>query len=231
MKRYVTLITLAVMSCAGYAFGAMLRASYTDPAGCYVEPAEYYMMRDGVRLPADNISFENLSTAAGPNVPGRVGVVYLNATTSGYYEFQARNSQGNWRGYDWVYMAPAECDPVTVVPFQGSVSYESASFGSDVHVVRGDSVSIPYSAGMGLTGWQVWFAAKANPADSAYAVGPVDITAQVTDPVAGTGLIGLSASDTDVTPRRYYAELELRSQGLVRTPLRFYLWIDPDVVR
>jgi len=120
---------------------------------------------------------------------------------------------------------------VAVVPFQGSISYESAVLGSDVHVVRGDSVVVPYQAGVDLTGREVWFGAKANPADTAYAIGPVDVTAYVTDPVNGTGLINLSTYQTDITPRRYFAEIELRNGSQVLTPLRFYLWLDPDVLR
>jgi hypothetical protein len=100
-----------------------------------------------------------------------------------------------------------------------------------VHVVRGDSAAVPYSAGADLTGWEVWFGAKANPADGSYAVPLREITSYVTDPATGGGLINLSPSDTDVTPRRYYAEIELRKEGYVNTPLRFFLWIDADVIR
>lgn len=120
---------------------------------------------------------------------------------------------------------------VTVVPFQGTVSYETATRSADVHVVRGDSAAVPYSAGMDLTGWEVWFGAKANPADGSYAVPLREITVYVTGPATGGGLINLSPADTDVTPRRYYAEIELRKEGYVNTPLRFFLWIDADVIR
>jgi len=120
---------------------------------------------------------------------------------------------------------------VTVVPFQGTVSHETAARSADVHVVRGDSAAVPYSAGADLTGWEVWFGAKANPADGSYAVPLREITSYVTDPATGGGLINLAPSDTDVTPRRYYAEIELRKEGYVNTPLRFFLWIDADVIR
>jgi hypothetical protein len=133
----------------------------------------------------------------------------------------ASHGQGPWNA----------AGSVTVVPFQGSVSYESAALGSDVHVVRGDSVAIPYQAGVDLTGWEVWFGAKANPADTTYSIGPVNITGFITDTASGTGLINLTSSQTDVTPRRYFAEIELRNGEQVLTPLRFYLWLDPDVLR
>lgn len=120
---------------------------------------------------------------------------------------------------------------VVVVPFQGTVSHEAAARAKDVHVVRGDSVAVPYDLDVDLTGWDVWFGAKANPADEAYAVGPLDITAYVTDAPNGGGLINLTPEYTAVVPRRYFAEIELRKTGEVNTPLRFYLWVDADVVR
>jgi hypothetical protein len=119
----------------------------------------------------------------------------------------------------------------TVLPFQGSVSYEMANAGADVHVLRGDSVSIPFSIGKDITGWTVWFAAKAYTTDTDYAVQLREVTASVTDPSTGSGLINLSTTDTDMPPRRYQAELELRKAGSVNTPLRFNLWIDADVIK
>jgi len=100
-----------------------------------------------------------------------------------------------------------------------------------VHVVRGDTVTLPYSLGMDIIGYEVWFAAKTSPADDTYAIGPMEVTDSVLEGPEGTGFIELSASDTDAAPRRYYAEIELRAAGKVLTPLRFFLWIDPDVIR
>jgi hypothetical protein len=119
----------------------------------------------------------------------------------------------------------------TILPFQGSVSYETAKAGADVHVVRGDSVSIPYSVGKDITGWTVWFGAKASTTDTDYAVPLREITASVTNSSAGSGFVNLSTSDTNLLPRRYQAELKMRKAGAVNTPLRFNLWIDADVIR
>lgn len=118
----------------------------------------------------------------------------------------------------------------TVMPFQGSVSYETAQAGADVHVFRGDSVSIPFSIGKDITGWTVWFGAKAYPADTDYAVPLREVTASVTDPSTGTGLINLSTIDTYIQSKRYVAELEIRKADAVNTPLRFNLWIDSRVI-
>lgn len=53
----------------------------------------------------------------------------------------------------------------------------------------------------------------------------------MTGPEVGGGLINLTPSDTGIQPRRYFAEVELRGQGETRTPLRFFLWVDADVIR
>jgi hypothetical protein len=120
---------------------------------------------------------------------------------------------------------------VSVIPFQGTVSYETAAYGTDVHVVRGDSVAIPYSIGQDITGWTVHFGAKANPSDDTFAIGPKDVTIYVTDEANGSGVITLDTAETSVQPRRYSAELEIRNGPSVNTALRFRLWVDPDVIR
>lgn len=77
----------------------------------------------------------------------------------------------------------------TVLPFQGSVSYETAKAGADVHVVRGDSVSIPYTIGKDITGWTVWFGAKAYTTDTDYAVPLREVTASVSPLRPAAGLL------------------------------------------
>jgi hypothetical protein len=91
-------------------------------------------------------------------------------------------------------------------------------------------VSIPYSIGKDLTGWTVWFGAKATPQDSAFALTPRDITASVTDPATGSGLISLSTADTDLPVRKYAAEVEIRNGTDVNTVLKFNLLIDAGVI-
>jgi len=112
---------------------------------------------------------------------------------------------------------------------------ESLRVAVDVHSyclwVRGDSVAIPYTVGEDITGWTVYFAAKANPSDDNYAIGPIDVTAGVTDASTGSGLVNLDTTDTAILPRRYSAELEIRNGQSTNTPLRFRLWVDPDVIR
>jgi len=120
---------------------------------------------------------------------------------------------------------------VTVVPFQGTVSYETATYGSEVHIVRGDSVAIPYSISQDIAGWTVYFGAKSYHSEEAYAIGPIDVTAYVSDASTGSGIINLNTADTSVQPRRYEAELEIRNGSSINTVLRFRLWVDPDVIR
>jgi len=120
---------------------------------------------------------------------------------------------------------------ITVLPFQGAATYETVSQGREVHIVRGDSVSIPYSVGKDVTGWSVWFGAKAKPSDTVFDVPLREITSSVTDVLNGSGLIKLSTTDTAVPAKRYFAEVELRKGGDISTGLKFNLWIDADVIR
>ncbi len=119
---------------------------------------------------------------------------------------------------------------VTILPFQGAASYETVAQGSDVHVTYGDSVSIPYSIGKDITGWTVWFGAKSDPTSATYDVPLREVTAQVTDAAAGSGLINLSTADTAIPVKRYYAELQIRNGASVNTALKFYLWIDQATI-
>ena len=130
---------------------------------------------------------------------------------------------GNW--------AAAGGGNVTVLPFQGSASFETVSQGKDIHIVRGDSVAIPYNVGKDITGWSVWFGAKASPADAAYTVPLREVTADITAAASGAGLIRLSTADTGIPPRKYFGEMEIRKGADVSTPLKFNLWVDPDVIR
>jgi hypothetical protein len=144
---------------------------------------------------------------------------YVNSTSIDLY-LSSKHGTGPWDA----------AGNVTVLPFQGAASYETVAQGKDVHVTRGDSVAIPYSIGKDLTGWTVWFGAKTTPEDSAYALAPRDITAYVTDPSTGSGLISLSTADTDLAVRKYAAEVEIRNGTDVNTVLKFNLLIDAGVI-
>ena len=158
------------------------------------------------------------------------------ATNSGVWAASGR-TMSNYSGVDRLMTAThgpglwSAVGNITVLPFQGAASYDTVAQGKDVHIVRGDSVSIPYSIGKNITGWTVWFGAKANPSDDGYSVPLRDITAYVTNVSQGAGLVSLSSADTAVTLRRYFAEVEIRKAGEVNTVLKFHLWVDPDVIR
>jgi hypothetical protein len=144
---------------------------------------------------------------------------YVNSTSIDEY-LSTKHGTGAWNA----------AGNVTVLPFQGAASYETVAQGKDVHVTRGDSVSIPYSIGKDLTGWTVWFGAKATPADTTYALTPRDITTYVTDTSTGSGLISLSTADTGLPVRKYAAEVEIRNGTDVNTVLKFNLLIDAGVI-
>ena len=147
------------------------------------------------------------------------GNAYVNSTSIDLY-LSSKHGTGAWDA----------AGNVTVLPFQGAASYETVAQGKDVHVTRGDSVAIPYSIGKDLTGWTVWFGAKATPEDSTYAIQPRDITTYLTNPSTGSGLISLSTADTDLPVRKYAAEVEIRNGTDVNTVLKFNLLIDAGVI-
>ncbi|MGC2424130.1 MAG: hypothetical protein WA666_07260 [Nitrospirota bacterium] len=144
---------------------------------------------------------------------------YVNSTSIDLY-LSSKHGTGAWDA----------AGNVTVLPFQGAASYETVAQGKDVHVTRGDSVAIPYSIGKDLTGWTVWFGAKATPEDGTFAILPRDITTYVTDPSTGSGLISLSTADTGLPVRKYAAEVEIRNGTDVNTVLKFNLLIDAGVI-
>ena len=119
---------------------------------------------------------------------------------------------------------------IQILPFQGAATYETVAQGNDVHVTYGDSVSIPYSIGQNITGYTVWFGAKANTTDATYAIAPRDITAYVTNASTGAGLINLSTTDTALPVRKYAAQVEIKNGSTVNTVLKFNLWIDASVL-
>ena len=184
------------------------------PASTALSSATWTAARAGK---VDNLDVTVSSRATGS---GGGGTGFINATGIEQY-LAARHGSGLWTADG----------QVVILPFQGAVSYETAVQGKDVHVVKGDSVSLPYSTGTDITGWTVWFGAKANPSDSTYTAPLREITGDVTDAAHGGGLIKLSTADTAIACRRYFAEVEIRKAGQVNTALKFYLWIDADVIR
>jgi len=120
--------------------------------------------------------------------------------------------------------------PVSVLPFQGAASYDTVAQGKEIHVMHGDSVAIPFTISKDLTGYTVWFGVRANPTDASYAITARNITTDLTDVTHGSGLINLTTTETAIAPKKYFAEVEIRKAGSVNTVLRFYLWIDSDII-
>ena len=218
-------LAVAVASAAAQEY----KTAYTDGGSVYLAPQSYSVTKDNAPWRQSNVSFSNLSTLTG--IKGRIGVTLSNVTTNATYTVSLKDSTGSWRYLQVYHRNDLPAGGATILPFQGNVSYETVTQGVDVHVVRGDSVSIPYSIGKNVTGGTLWFGAKAGLSDNGYAVPLRDVTSGITDPSTGTGLIKLSVSDTTVSARRYYAEVEMRRPGEVNTVLKFYLWIDQDVIR
>lgn len=226
----ISIVGIAVtLALAGtWARAQTYTTAYTDGGNVYYAPVTKNVTRNNAAWLASNLAFSNLSALTGIN--GRVGVTLSNVTTSAAYMVSLKDSTGAWR-YFQVYHDNDVQGGVTVLPFQGNISYETVTQGVDVHVVHGDSLTIPYSIGKDVSGWTLWFGAKASLSNTGYSIPLREITSGVTDPSTGSGLINLSVTDTTVPARRYYAEIEMRKPGSVNTVLKFYLWIDQDVIR
>ena len=232
MKNHMTataVLTLAALLATAAAFAQEYKTAYTDGGNVYLASQSYSVTKDNAPWQQSNVSFSNLSALTG--IRGRVGVTLSNVTTNATYTVSLKDSTGSWRYLQVYHRNDLPAGGATILPFQGSVSYETVTQGVDVHVVRGDSVSFPYSIGKNVTGGTLWFGAKASLSNTGYAIPLREVTSGVTDAASGTGLVNLSISDTSISAKRYYAELEMRRPGEVNTALRFYLWIDQDVIR
>lgn len=83
---------------------------------------------------------------------------------------------------------------------------------ADLFIIRGDTVSLPFTVDMDLTGCTVFFTAKPTISD---AVDDSDATIEVTvtehdDPTNGITTIPLSSSDTNVAPGTYYYDIQIK---------------------
>ena len=120
---------------------------------------------------------------------------------------------------------------INILPFTPDVSLDAITQGAEAHIVRGDSVAIPFSIGRDITGWEVWTGGKVSPGSTEYVIEPRNISSDMTDLLTGSGLIKLSTSDTDYSGKRFQQEIELRRGDEVSTALRFPIVVTQDIIR
>jgi hypothetical protein len=151
---------------------------------------------------------------------GGGGTAYVNVTGIEQY-LAAKHGSGSW-GAEGSF---------TIVGPNGSATPPYATEAAIVTVKRGDKANIPYKAGISLVGKTVYFGGKKDPTKTTNDIAVRDVTAGISNPSAGTGLISLSATDT-ASIGEYICELEADDgAGGVITPLTFRLRIVPDVIR
>lgn len=193
---------------------------YTCPAGtghytAYVNTTGIYAVSDEVQIDATNMSG---------------GTAYVNNTGIEQY-LASKHGAGAWGA-----------NGVSILPFQGSVSYAGpVATKSTVRVIQGDTptpqaiitqkingVLVPFD----LTGWSVKWAIKKNMTDTVYVLGPRDITADVQAPATGgVAAINFQAADTaTLATGLYYGEIKLYKGAQVLTGWQCNLYVDPAVI-
>jgi len=83
---------------------------------------------------------------------------------------------------------------------------------ADLFIIRGDTVSLPFTVDMDLTDCTVYFTAKStisNSADDSDAVMSVTVTDH-NDPTNGVTTIPLTSTTTNVTPGTYYYDIQIK---------------------
>lgn len=105
----------------------------------------------------------------------------------------------------------------------------------DLFIIRQDTASITLTlSGIDLTGATVFFTAKptiSNSADDSDATIEKTVTSH-SDPENGETVIELTSSDTDVTPGKYYYDIQIKNAdgSIVSIPVRI-LQIFGDITR
>lgn len=104
---------------------------------------------------------------------------------------------------------------------------------ADLFIIRGDSLNIPFTVNMDITGATVFFTAKAaldNDVADTSAVISVEVTSH-DDPANGSTTIPLSTSDTNVTPGEYFYDIQIKiGSEITSIPVR-KLIVYADVTR
>lgn len=94
---------------------------------------------------------------------------------------------------------------------------------ADLFLIRSDSVTLPFTVDMDLTGATVFFTAKptiSNAVDDSDSVISVEVTDH-SNPEGGVTSIPLSSSDTNVAPGEYYYDIQIKKGSEVTSiPVR-----------
>lgn len=109
---------------------------------------------------------------------------------------------------------------------------------SELEIYRGDSktYTLTFTDGDGaaidITGWTIFFTAKRLESDAdADAVITKDVTSH-TSPTEGLSAITLSATDTNVNPKKYYYDIQVKKDdGSIITLTKDKLEILTDITR
>lgn len=117
---------------------------------------------------------------------------------------------------------------------QGAIQVSYAKSGGAVEIVKGDSISIPYGPlNKNIAGRRLYFGAKENYDDTTYIIAVKEITGQISDFVNFKGSIPLTAAESNIESKSYYAEMESRDSdgtGNPATEMKFILKVAKAVI-
>lgn len=129
---------------------------------------------------------------------------------------------------DGLFSEGGQISKVLVQPIQGNFSYTSIK-NQRVETKRASTVDITYGLSQNISGYDVFFAVKEDYRDTDYVIAEKDITASVIDASIGTGLISLTAIETDLEDGDYIGELKLVKGSIIAKPIEFRLRISPTI--
>jgi len=109
---------------------------------------------------------------------------------------------------------------------------------SRLSVYRGDDKTFNFTFVDGdgdpvdITGWTIFFTVKENESDADDdAKISVDVTSH-TSPTGGLSSLSITDSDTNITPKRYYYDFQIKkADGIIRTLLKGTIQVMTDITR
>ena len=109
---------------------------------------------------------------------------------------------------------------------------------SRLSVYRGDdktfSFTFKYSDGtaVDITGWTIFFTAKENESDSDDDAKIAKEVTSHTSPTGGLSQLSITDSDTDITPKKYYYDFQVKKDdGIIKTIVKGEFRVLTDITR
>ena len=130
---------------------------------------------------------------------------------------------------DGLFSEGGSISKVLIQPIQGNLSYTSIK-NQRVEIKKASTADITYALSQNISGYDVYFGVKEDFRDDTYIIAEKDITASVIDANEGTGLISLTATETNIPDGDYIGELKLVKGSIISRPVEFRITIQPIIL-